>query len=240
MIAITFDTDHMSDASMETFISSFEIPGEATFFCTRRYALFDSAFRGRHEIALHPVFKPGDDWGKVTTRLRQEVGDPVYGVRPHSCAYDHHYGVYLAEHGFRYVSQSTWLYRAGLLPHLHPWGVWEIPIYFMDNMDYSHVAVAKGRPAFSPRVIERALSEDGLFVFDFHPILLLLNAANAAEYQEWTRAGRPDLFNESTSKIRGSAVFFRELVQAMNGAGQKSHGLNMIAMAAQAKESACG
>lgn len=229
MISITFDTDHMTDVSMETFLKDLDIPGSATFFCTQRYRDFDAAFRGIHEIAAHPVFRPGADWKDATLRLREDLGG-VVGVRPHSCAYDHHLGVFLAENDFRYVSQSSWLFHDGLHPHYHPWGLWEMPIYYMDNMDYSHVGLpGQTHQPFSPQLIDNALKSESLFVFDFHPILVLLNAANAREYGAWVEEGRPDIRASAGTGKSGSANFLAQLSAAMRSVGCESVSLGELA-----------
>ena len=54
----------------------------------------------------------------------------------------------------------------------HPAYPGMMPIYYMDNMDFSSGCFWKegaGKP-FSDTMIETALGDDGIYVFDFHPI----------------------------------------------------------------------
>ena len=175
MIAITFDTDHLSNESMGVFLGSFEFPGSVTFFCTKRYQVLREEQYHPHEITIHPVFPPASDWETITRSLAEEVGCPKTGVRPHSCACSQQYMVYLASQGYLYVSVATNLFQECLNPYYLPWGVWELPVYYMDNMDFVLAERRSEHRPFAPEVIHRAVSSEMLFVFDFHPIHMLRN-----------------------------------------------------------------
>ena len=125
----------------------------------------------------------------------------------------------LASNGYRYVSIHDDLGSCEIRPLRHAWGLWHMPIYYMDNLDFS-----AGRfwddadEPFRPELIDAAVHGDALFVFDFHPIHLSLNSPNAEEY-----FARRALFETDTSieelrfEGRGTRTFYLELVEAMNG-----------------------
>jgi hypothetical protein len=210
MIAITFDTDHMSERSMETFLSTFDVPGSATFFCTRR---FECLAGSRHERAIHPFLNATTDWVGATRELANEVGGDIVGVRSHSCTASQQYAVQLHAMGFLYVSHAIFPGHAGLKPFRHPWGVWEMPIYYMDNMDYEmRELIGEGHRPFEAHNITTALANpDSLFVFDFHPVHILHDTRRRADYQSWV-----------------AAAFFRSLIDQMVEAGVESRALRDI------------
>ena len=241
MICITFDTDHMSDASMRVFLDRFDMPGSATFFCTQKYRdLGRGSDFPQHEVAIHPIFNVGDDWDEKTRRLRETFDDEIVGVRAHSCAYSHQYGVQLAAQGFEYVSQASFLFSETLKPFPQPWGVWELPICYMDSMDYELAELRPGRHRpFDDRLIQAAVSNpDALFVFDFHPVHVLLDSRHRADYREWAQAGRPDFTREANSGRNGAGDYFRRLIAAMRAAGQESTALRDVARQAEREDQA--
>jgi hypothetical protein len=128
--------------------------------------------------------------------------------------------------GYQYVSQAHTLFQTGLRPFRHPWGVWEVPIYYMDNMDFWMPKnwPELGHEPFASEVIERALGEPGLYVFDFHPIHIALNTRN---HDDYTRV-KQRIVDEGTSPFdlrfpgRGVSVFFEELCEALDRAGVRS------------------
>jgi len=224
VICITFDTDWMSDDAMGEFLSRIEWPGQATFFLHQHLpVLHDSG----HELCPHPFITDLEDWEEGLAAQAEALPESPLGIRPHSCVFSHMLGLRFAELGYRYVSQTSHLYESGLKPHRHPWGLWEMPIYYMDNMDFcmgNNWGDLTHTP-FESKVIERAVSEPGLYVFDFHPIHLALNTTC---HEDYTRvkadivAGKVSPF-ELGGDGRGSRVFFQELCDAMTSAGQRSY-----------------
>ncbi|PCI42148.1 MAG: hypothetical protein COB46_01140 [Rhodospirillaceae bacterium] len=84
----------------------------------------------------------------------------------------------------------------------------------------------QGDGPFSEAMIERALDDDGIYVFDFHPIHLLLNTPNRDYYfsvRDRFKAG------EDIRKLAfdgtGTLDFFIRLQEAMRRSGQKSFSL---------------
>ena len=223
MICLTFDTDWMTDHALARFMTDFPIPGRATFFLHDKFPSF--AANG-HELCPHPFIRDLDDWHSSLVTLAGALPIPPRGVRPHSCVFSHMVGVELHAMGYHYVSQATNLFQQGLAPLRHPWGIWELPIYYMDNMDF---CMAKNWPdlqhePFSADVIRIATEQEGLFVFDFHPIHIALNTRNHDEYQAVKRRIVRDGVSpfEITFSGRGVRTFFEELCCAMSKRRQVS------------------
>ena len=220
MICLTFDTDWMSATSMSRWLDAHALPGKATFFLWR--AMPEVAW-GEHELGPHPLSQRGDEWADELDALTEAMGVTVAGVRSHSCYFSHMAGVAMRERGLRYCSMATPLYQQGLRPYRHPWVVWELPIYYMDNMDF---CMARnwpdiGHTPFDISVIERAVNGEGLYVFDFHPLHIALNTPDLDTYQQvkgMIHDGRRCPL-DCRFEGRGVGDFFGELRQAMVEAG---------------------
>lgn len=225
MICLTFDTDWMSPEAVERFLHDFPLPGRATFFC---HEPFDSLARSGHELGPHPFIEDLRDWRADLASLRARVNPAARGVRAHSCVFSHVMGVGLHDMGFDYVSQASPLYQQGITPYRHPWGVWELPIYYMDNMDFwtgGNWPDLKHQP-FSSRWIQDAVGGPDLYVMDFHPIHIALNTRTPDDYQSVKASiveGRVSPF-ELTYPGRGTREYFQELCDAMAAAGETSVG----------------
>lgn len=227
MIFITYDTDHMTEARMESFLSTFRIPGEATFFCTERFGSLESKDNDRHEIGLHPFLDDQTDWMAVVTALRGQWprSKSIRGVRAHSCTYSQRFGVNLSKAGFEYVSHVTVPISAPLQPYMYPWGIIEVPIHYMDNMDFTQVEVYPDHTPFDLNFIQDAVSSPLAFIFDFHPIHLLINSTSAAEYAVWWELGCP---HDYCCEGRGVRDFYNDLVDIMIASGRQSQGLSKL------------
>lgn len=223
MICLTFDTDWMTEASLSRFLKEFPLPGQGTFFS---HEAFECLGVSNHEVCPHPFISDLGNWQQDLKSLSGRLGKPAHGVRPHSCVFSHMIGVGLSELGFEYVSQANNLFQDALFPFRHPWGVWELPIYYMDNMDFW---TARNWPKlnhdpFSSELIQRAIVGNALYVFDFHPLHVALNTRTPDDY----RAVKNKIIEENVSPFdltfsgRGTRVFFEELCQAMRDGGNVS------------------
>jgi hypothetical protein len=224
VICLTFDTDWMTDESLGRFLDEFPLPGRATFFC---HDVFPCLERTRHELCPHPFIRDLSDWQAGLTDLTSRLGRRARGVRPHSCVFSHMIGVGLHDLGFEYVSQAHSMYQSGLTPFRHPWGVWELPIYYMDNMDFWMRTnwPSLGHEPFSREWIDRSLNDPGLYVFDFHPLHIALNTSSADDYQRVKARIIDDHVSpfDLTFPGRGAREYFVELCEALAGRGVNSH-----------------
>ena len=121
---------------------------------------------------------------------------------------------------------GEWLtHFKAIQPVRHPWGVWHFPIFYMDNMDFSSGCFwsSETEGPFSDTMIEAALADDGVYVFDFHPIHLLLNTPERARYfsvRDRFKAGVA--LDQLVYAGNGTRRFYERLCAAMARDGLKS------------------
>lgn len=220
-ISISFDTDHMSNGRMLEFLKHSPFPGEATYFCTQVYEALSNT---SSELAPHPYMGKSGDWLAELRAKRAEFPEAM-GWRSHSCLFSHIVAEWLAFNGYLYASTHDEFGREGLRPSLNMWGIWQMPIYYMDNLDLSQPRFwpSANKAVMSSDIIARALEVPGTYVFDFHPIHLLLNTPDPATYS----ALRGRFLDGESSEIlryrgRGAHSFFCELIEAMDKKGFRS------------------
>jgi len=218
LICLSFDTDHLDDERMREFVAEVPVPGAGTFFCTQPYEALDPKV---HELCPHPTLEEGMDWDAELDRFRADFPD-ARGVRTHSCINSHLISIQFQRRGYQWVSMRDEPGRAGIVPYRESWGVWHLPIYYMDNMDFSagdYWDDGAGEP-FDKGLLERATGEEGLYVFDFHPIHLMLNSTSSEAYFERRddfKTGKP--IEELRCGGYGARSFYEELLSLMEGAG---------------------
>lgn len=226
-ISLTFDTDHMSEARMETFLRTFDRPGRGVMSCTQSYNSVDEV---AHELAPHPYLPEGADWDRELNSKREMFPNAV-GWRSHGCVYSQTLAVRLAREDYLYASANEALGSVGLTPLYGSWGMLQTPIYYMDSCDGSRSVFwpkSNHRP-FDAALIDRALEADGLFIFDFHPVHLLLNSPDPHYYLTRRLAfveGAP--LRDLVYPGRGVATFFNELRSAMRAERRVSTALNSV------------
>ena len=214
MLCLTFDTDHMNEARMVEFLAEVPLPGSGTFFCTQPYRCLE---RKEFELAPHPFLGRDRHWLSELKAKRAEFPNAV-GWRSHSCVFSHTLAEWLCLNNYIYASTHESFGTRGLRPIRQMWGIWHVPIYYMDNLDFSRKRFwpERNEEPFASSLIENALNDDGLYVFDFHPIHLLLNSPDADWYSD---VRSRFLEGESTAALRyagfGTRSFFDNLVTAM-------------------------
>jgi Polysaccharide deacetylase len=224
MICLTFDTDYMSQEDLKKFMDVYSLPGKVTFFAHEDFPFLTAT---NHEVGPHPFITDLSTWEATTERIAKDLQYKPRGIRTHSCVFSHMIGIGLGKLGYTYISQDQHLFQAGLKPFRHPWGIWELPIYYMDNMDFytSKNWSAIGHVPFNRDVITAAVAHEGLYVFDFHPLHILLNTPDHAYYSSvrdrvvGKRVSPFDLRFEG----RGVGEFFMELCDAMTENGERSY-----------------
>ena len=220
MIGLSFDTDHMSEARMREFFALVDVPAGATFFCVETY----ECMAGRpHEIGPHPFLVSHADLASQLAETRAKFPS-ARGFRSHSCLYSHAIALGLGQLGFDYASTQI---ASSSRPQAvrEAWGLWQLPIHYMDNADFSAQRwwSESSQPPFSDRAIDTALADDGLYVFGFHPIHVLLNTPSADHY-----LARRDAFvaGATLDALRfegfGTADFLDRLLVAVASSGQQT------------------
>jgi hypothetical protein len=221
LICLSFDTDHLDDARMAEFVTEVPVPGTGTFFCTQRYEALEGS---GHALCAHPLLDPGADWGAALDRAAEEFPD-ARGIRAHSSVSTHMLSVDLHRRGFRWISARDEAGRKDIVPYREAWGIWHAPIYYMDNMDFSFGDFWPGvehRP-FDPQLLTAAVKGEGVYVFDFHPVHLLLNTSSAEDYlsrRDRFLAGDP--LDELRFDREGTRDYYDRLLGLMADAGVES------------------
>jgi len=225
MICLTFDTDYMSEDSLCQFVGHelALVPGSSTVFAHKFFDCLASA--ENVEIGPHPTLSDLDNWDEHLTHLEQQYQRQFVGFRSHSCVYSHLLGINLAKRGYQYISQADVPRGMEIGPYRHPWGNWELPIYYMDSMELWRTENNPGSTSgpFDPTVFERAISGNGLYVFDFHPIHIALNTSSVSDYQSKKEAV---IQGVNPYTIRGDAFgvgdFFADACVRMKASGTAS------------------
>ncbi len=228
MICLSFDTDHMTNEWLETFLSTYDIPGEATFFLWKPFLGVDFKY---HEVEPHPTVHNLENFKVDYLDFVEALKINANGVRIHSCVFSHMVGIYLNDLNIKYASMATHLFETGLTPYRHPWGIWELPIYYMDNMDMcmkTNWPTLNHQP-FDKKILERAIQDpEHLYVFDFHPLHVAINTTSYESYQEV----KHKIIIEKQSPFKnamqgyGAREFFLDLLDLMEKNNQKSVSLN--------------
>jgi hypothetical protein len=224
MICLTFDTDYMRNEDLERFLEEYPLPGRGTFFAHQYFPCLESTV---HEICPHPWLQSLENWEDELKRATNIFPHRPEGIRIHSAVFSHVIAIVLKELGFKYSSNIDKLFQNNIKPYRHPWGIWELPIYYMDNMDFcislnwqdiDHIP-------FNSNVINEAIYGEGLYVFDFHPLHIALNTSNHAKYL----SVREKIIEHGYSPFdlrsngRGVGEFFEELCSAIIKSGQQSY-----------------
>jgi hypothetical protein len=210
---------------MVEFLDLVEIPGEGTFFCTQQYDVLE---RSRHELAPHPLLPAEESWAGRLEAARS-LFPRATGWRSHSCVFSHLLALQLSQLGYRYASTHDEFGRQAPRPHRLAWGLWHMPIYYMDTLDFSASQFWDGydHQPFGRELIERALASDGVYVFDFHPIHLLLDSEVPIPLpkREAFVAGTPLSELSDREESRGTRRFYDELCAAMAAVSVESRGM---------------
>jgi hypothetical protein len=225
VICLSFDTDHIDETRMVEFLAQVPLAGRATFFCTRFY---DCLAATDHELCPHPLLDPQSDWDAEFERQRARFPEAA-GWRSHSCTFSHSLALQGAAEGYRYASTVTRMGASGPTPYREAWGLWQMPIFYMDNLDFSFSRFWPGVPhePFADDLIERALLDDGVYVWDFHPIHLLLNSTSPDAYEQRRAAFLEGVrLEELRCPGRGARDFYDALLGRMAQAGVESRGMS--------------
>jgi hypothetical protein len=227
VIYLTFDTDHLTDERMSAFLARFMIPGDATFFCTQRFLALEKEQHSRHEIGLHPFLESSIDWIDTLRQLRENWPSSVQidGIRSHSCVFSQRFGVNLHAHGYKYVSHMTPPPGTIISPFRYPWGIIEVPICYMDNMDLAYPNILRSHTPLNEAFLVEAISSDLPFVFDFHPLHILLNTTSPRAYAEWWAMGCPD---DYTCEGVGVRSYFEKLTSMLNQTNSRCRSLRSL------------
>ncbi|OLD41883.1 MAG: hypothetical protein AUI21_01050 [Nitrospirae bacterium 13_1_40CM_2_62_10] len=228
MIALTFDTDWMHPDDLQRFFDEYPFPGTGTIFLHQPYRFLEST---PHERCPHPLPVGPEDWKASIRRLLDELGLEPSGIRTHSAIHSHRLEMALYELGCKYTSNTSRLFERNVQPVRLAWGLWELPIYYMDNLDLTMEEYWReaGHKPLVPEVVAQALQDDALYVFDFHPVHITLNTPSLqyylAHHAELKSGVSPFRLQH---RGRGVGSLFKELCAAMGAAGLASVALRQV------------
>lgn len=175
-IVLTFDTDWMLADWMHRFEEEYDSIPESTFFVHSKTGDWRPQ---NHAVGPHPTISSLDSPPVIPADLH------VAGVRTHTCVSSHMLSLHWAKAGFQYESNTTRFLEALIQPTQTPWGIWELPIFYMDNIDLCLPLNwrGSGHEPLEVRKIVAKVSPESLSVFDFHPLHIALNTRSYADYQ---------------------------------------------------------
>ncbi|MFH1018540.1 MAG: hypothetical protein V1798_10240 [Pseudomonadota bacterium] len=162
------------------------------------------------ECSIHPDFTKTDD---PEGRIAELAGmfPSAKGARCHRLYY--HSGLLPIFHraGLLYLSNDLRFLEPGLRPRFDWSGLIHLPIYWEDDVHAVYFGGAYDLQALN-------LEQEGLKVFNFHPIHIFLNTSDLAEY----RRAKPFLADEAEARKRqqgrrGIRTLFLELLRRLEG-----------------------
>ena len=230
MICLTFDTDWMSAEDMAEFLEAYPDLPRSTFFIHEASADWRP---NRHEWGPHPTIDPR---GPSTSPAWQDPTAQALGIRSHSCVSSHLFSIAWASEGFLYQSNETRLFGSGSAPIRTAWGIWELPISYMDNMDmwYRRNWPGVSHVPFADDVIAAALACESVYVFDFHPVHIAFNSSSPEDYaRNRTSHARGASAWTLGAGGGGTRTFFDRLLESIRDAGTATECASEVVLRAQ-------
>ena len=181
MIAFTIDVDWAHEEVIKDTLSLFELYNiKCTIFSTHSSYEVIKSNRKLFEVAIHPNFNPllSGSPKSVEDVIDEliEIHPDAKGVRSHSLMQSSHIMQKFAEKGLVYEANLLLPYQK----HLKAYRLWNglirIPYNWEDDVHWSY--------GYSFDNCRINLEDDGLVVFDFHPIHIYLNTDNKYRYNE--------------------------------------------------------
>lgn len=172
-IAITMDTDWADEAVVEWALALFVDKGiPVTVFTTGRYTCLDTPHE-RVEVGLHPNLVGRDCFESAFEEVRKHYPDAT-GFRTHGLHESSNMLAWARQQGFGYDSNVLMWKQPGIVPFHHPSGLMRIPMFWEDDDHFAY------EESWETAALD--IESPGLKVFDFHPIHLRLNTAEASQY----------------------------------------------------------
>ena len=201
---ITIDTDWVTDRVLDDTLQLLADHGvDATLFMTNKTGV-DT---GNHEIALHPNYTSMDLERHFCERLNEFP--EAKGVRSHSLFFSERLRAIYHKYNMEYQSNQMMYGVPDIKPYMFSPTALEIPVFFMDTFNYTMTGESA---AFNADGI---LNNNGLKVFDFHPIHIFMNTSSFAHYDQFKQYYRDDknLPEFKNTKIPGIRDWFIDLLK---------------------------
>ena len=177
---LSFDQDWAPSWATRAVIDRLESAGQlGTLFVTNQCDSLELARSTRRlELGWHPNFLPGSTHGESETEVLQTMAvlaPDARGVRAHCLVRSTPLLLRYGELGLEYEASDLLFKMANIQP-LVCWNrMVRLPIFWEDDVHIRHEIPLE--------LDARELSSPGLKIFNFHPILVALNAAGFAPYE---------------------------------------------------------
>jgi hypothetical protein len=177
IFSISLDTDWVNDEILDFTLEILSKHGiKATFFCTNK----TSCDLTDHEVGIHPNFTTMDLEKHVSEML--DLFPDSKGLRSHSLFFSERLRPILANNNIKYTSNTMMFEQCGIKSYMISQTVREIPIYFMDTFNL----IMKGADLTFEND-KLLVEQDGLKVFDFHPIHIYANTRSIEHYDSYKK-----------------------------------------------------
>jgi len=176
----TVDIDWAAEAVIADTIELFSTYGaHCTLFSTHKSNELLGIDRSLFEIGIHPNFNAllqgkGGDPDLIIDTLKS-IHPEAVGVRSHSLTQNGWLLNKFLEKGFEYEVNHFLPYHHGIKPFLYYNGMVRIPFNWEDDYHFAHGF------SFNDSLIN--LADEGLSIFNFHPIHIYLNTEHNARYE---------------------------------------------------------
>lgn len=218
-IFLTFDIDWSPDFVVQHLVNILEKHNvSATFFCTHHNKYFDSLKNhSLIELGLHPNYNllldlKSDRTAKQIVFELSSFYPEAVSIRSHSLFQNSSLFFYYQQLGIKLDSNTFIPEWSGIELKVYPEvnGVIRVPYFWEDDI---HVyAIEQGIE--KDWNTEKYLNNDGLKVFDFHPIHVYLNTEKLSRYNDSKNfLHKKNKLDESINKnADGSGMFLKHLI----------------------------
>lgn len=204
MIVFTSDIDWAPDEVVADTIELFEEYGvKCTFFTTHYSDILLRSNKDLFEIGLHPNFNPiieGLSTKKIDAIIDEllDIHPEAKGVRSHSMLQSTHILQKFADKKFIYDANHFLPYHKNLKPFMLWNGMVRIPYNWEDDVHWAY------GHTFEDSKMD--LADEGLVIFNFHPIHIFLNTESKYRYDEAKKYYKEPkrLIEYRNTKIKGT------------------------------------
>ena len=211
IFSFSIDTDWAHEEIIHDALKLFdEFSIKCTLFLTNGTEHLNT---GSHELALHPNFSDINSLEDTIADISINLPESI-GIRSHTLFYTARLLPLYAKYGIRYDSNVVMYNMASVQPYRLTTSIWELPIFFMDNIHFWMNPFQDASFLFDPNTLN--LETDGIKVFVFHPIHIYLNTDKMERYENiktiYKNPTKLKRFINPESSGKGVRVFLKRLL----------------------------
>lgn len=184
---LSFDIDWASDIVLNWVVDIVESAGvKCCFFVTHNTPVLDRIRKNKNfELGIHPNFNPliqnnsDKSADEILAELKLIVPEATV-FRSHSLTTSGSFLGLYRKHGANYLSNYMMNGVKNITPFYQINGLVEVPIYYADDGELflmSNIEIPRIKTSFDT-------VNDGIKVYNFHPIHVALNCTNIGDYQK--------------------------------------------------------